>query len=46
MIDELTDFIKYKAKGLAWMKLKIVHLMVVSKFFSVELQEKVKMIGY
>ena len=44
MIDELTDFIKkYKAKGLAWMRLKGGGFEGgVSKFFSVELQERMK----
>ena len=44
MIDELTDFIKkYKAKGLAWMKLKDSSFDGgISKFFSVELQEKMQ----
>ena len=44
MIDELTDFIgKYKAKGLAWMKLKDSSFDGgISKFFPVELQEKMQ----
>ena len=44
MIDELTDFIKkYKAKGLAWMRLKSGSFDGgISKFFSSELQEKMK----
>ena len=44
MIDELTDFIrKYKAKGLAWMKLNDSSFGGgISKFFSVELQEKMQ----
>ena len=44
MIDELTDFIKkYKAKGLAWMKLKDSSFDGgISKFFSFELQEKMQ----
>jgi aspartyl-tRNA synthetase len=44
MIDELTDFIrKYKAKGLAWMKLKdSLFDGGISKFFPVELQEKMQ----
>ena len=44
IIDELTVFIKkYKAKGLAWMKLKDNSFHGgISKFFSVELQEKMQ----
>ena len=44
IIDELTVFIKkYKAKGLAWMKLKDNSFYGgISKFFSVELQEKMQ----
>ena len=44
IIDELTVFIKkYKAKGLAWMKLKDNSFYGgISKFFSLELQEKMQ----
>ena len=44
MIDELTDFIKkFKAKGLAWMKLKDNSFDGgISKFFSIELQKKMQ----
>ena len=45
IIDELTEFIKkYKAKGLAWMKLKNSSFDGgISKFFSAELQKKCKL---
>ena len=44
IIDELTEFIKkYKAKGLAWMKLKNSSFDGgISKFFSAELQKKMQ----
>ncbi len=43
-IDELTEFVKkYKAKGLAWIKLKgSVFEGGISKFFSKDLQKKMK----
>ena len=44
VIDELTDFIKkYRAKGLAWMKIKDNAFDGgISKFFSVDLQKKMQ----
>ena len=44
IIDELTSFVKkYKAKGLAWMKLKNGSFEGgISKFFSIELQKKMQ----
>ena len=44
VIDQLTEFVKkYKAKGLAWMKLKNEEFEGgISKFFSSNLQKKIK----
>ena len=44
MIDQLTDLVKkYKAKGLAWMRLKDGSFQAgISKFFSADLQDKMQ----